>query len=230
MTTAADVRRLVEAATGLDIRPRARRWAHLPVCVLDAVFSINARYTSTIAVCDRYAKHQGLVPHLVDVAGFASVAGTTAEQPVDVLAKLGRRLGPDRFAADVLENRGCTSTRGGVLKAEAAMRYAEVLAGSGVHTLGDVTTLLSDLTRLDAAESRLRAVPGNGRHDIRLGYLWMLAGTDEQVKPDRKVLRWLSCHLGHQVDVPAARRLLPDVAAELGRTPWELDHAIWKAA
>jgi hypothetical protein len=76
MTTAADVRRLVEAATGLDIRPRARRWAHLPVCVLDAVFSINARYTSTIAVCDRYAKRQGLVPNLVDVA---TVAGTAAE-------------------------------------------------------------------------------------------------------------------------------------------------------
>jgi hypothetical protein len=226
----ADVRRLVEAAAGLDIRPCARRWAHLPVCVLDAVFSINARYTSTIAVCDRYAKHQGLLPYLVDVADFATVAGTTAEQPVDKLAELGRQLGPDRFADDVVENRGRTSTRGGVLKAEAAVRYAEVLADSGVHTLGDVTMLLSDFTRLDAVESRLRAVPGNGRHDVRLGYLWMLAGTDEQVKPDRKVLRWLSRHLGHQVDVPAARRLLADAAAELCRTPRELDHAIWKAA
>ncbi|MEV5721841.1 hypothetical protein AB0L41_49005 [Amycolatopsis mediterranei] len=135
------------------------------------MFSINARYTSTIAVCHRYAKHQGLVSHLVDVADFATVAGTTAEQPVDALAELGRQLGPDRFAADVLQNRGRTSTRGGVLKAEAAVRYAEVLAGSDVHTLDDVTTLLSDLTRLDAVESRLRAVPGNGRHDIRLSYL-----------------------------------------------------------
>ncbi|GLY44585.1 hypothetical protein Amsp01_106080 [Amycolatopsis sp. NBRC 101858] len=230
MTAASDVQRLVEAATGLDIRPRARRWAHLPVCVLDAVFSINARYTSTISVCDRYAKHQGLVPHLVDVADFATVAGTTAEQPVDALAELGRRLGPDRFAAEVLENRGRTSTRGGVLKADAAVRYAEVLADSGVHTLGDVTTLLSDLSRLDAVERQLRAVPGNGGHDVRLGYLWMLAGNDEQVKPDRKVLRWLSRHLGHEVDVPAARRLLAEAAAELDRTPWELDHAIWKAA
>ncbi|MET8853615.1 hypothetical protein [Amycolatopsis sp. NPDC004625] len=88
-----------------------------------------------------------------------------------------------------------------------------------------MATLLSDLTRLEAVERRLRAVPGNGRHDVRLGYLWMLASTDEQVKPDRKVLGWLSRRLGHQVDVLAARRLLAD-AAELGRTPWELDHAI----
>jgi hypothetical protein len=199
------------------------------VCVLDAAFSINARYTSTIAVCDRYAKHQRLLPHLVDVADFATVADTAAEQPVDALAELGRQLGPDRFATDVLENRGRTSTRGGVLKAEAVVRYAEILADSGVHTLGDVTTLLSDLTRLDAVESRLRAVPGNGGHDVRLGYLWMLVGTDEQVRSDRKVLHWLSRHLGHQVDVAAARRLLAD-AAELDRTPRELDHAIWKAA
>ncbi len=162
MTTAADVHRLVEAAAGLDIRPRARRWAHLPVCVLDAVFSINAQYTSTIAVCDRYAKHQGLVPHLVDVADFATVAGTTAEQPVHTLAELGRRLGPDRFAADVVENRGRTSTRGGVLKAEAAVCYAEVLASFGVHTFGDVATLLSDITRLDCEPSPATADTTSG--------------------------------------------------------------------
>ncbi|MER6666897.1 hypothetical protein ABT256_20310 [Amycolatopsis japonica] len=80
MTTAPAVQKLVDAAGGLDIQPRARRWAHLPLCVLDAVFSINARYTSTIAVCDRYAKHQGLLPHLVDVADLATVAGDAAEQ------------------------------------------------------------------------------------------------------------------------------------------------------
>jgi hypothetical protein len=43
MTTARNVERLVEAATGLDIRPRAPRWAR-GRCVLDAIFSINARY------------------------------------------------------------------------------------------------------------------------------------------------------------------------------------------
>jgi hypothetical protein len=224
-----DVRRLVEAATGLAIRPRARRWVHLPVCVLDAVFSINTRYSTTVAVCDRYATNQGLDPHLLDVADAHSVIGTEAEQPVDALASLGRRLGPDRLAVEVLSNRGRTSTRGGILKAEAAVRYAEVLADADVHTLDDVAALLPDFARLDAVERRLRAVPGNGGHDVRLGYLWMLAGDDEHSKPDRMVLRWIGGQLDRQVDVTTARRLLSETAGELRCTPWELDHAIWLA-
>jgi hypothetical protein len=86
-----------------------------------------------------------------------------------------------------------------------------------VHTLGDVTTLLADLTRLQRARRPDRLPPDAG-------------GSDEQAKPGRKVLRRLGRHLGHQVEVPAARRLLTDAAVELGRTPWGLDHAIRKAA
>ncbi|WP_052121155.1 hypothetical protein [Amycolatopsis sp. MJM2582] len=196
--------------------------------MLDAVFSINARYTSTIAVCDRYAKHQGLLPHLVDVADLATAAGTAAEQPVDALADLGNLLGPARLATDILHNRGRTSARGGVHKAAAAVRYAEILATSDVHTLDDVTLLLADLPILNAVESRLRKVPGNGHHDIRIGYLWMLFGADEQVKPDRKVLRWLRRTLDHEVGVPSARQLLTDAAAAFGCSRWELDNAIWR--
>ncbi|WP_155548611.1 hypothetical protein [Amycolatopsis camponoti] len=57
----------------------------------------------------------------------------------------------------------------------------------------------------------------------------MLAGTNEQVKPDRKVLHWLSRHVGHQVDVPSRAAAARRRAAELDRPPRELDHAIWKA-
>lgn len=39
------------AAAELGIQSRGHRWTHLPLCVLDAVFSINARYTGVIRVC-----------------------------------------------------------------------------------------------------------------------------------------------------------------------------------
>lgn len=229
MTTDADIERLVAAASELDIQPRARRWVHLPVCVLDAVFSINSRYSSVVAVCDRYAQHQHLDPHLLAVANAANVIGTSLEQPVDVLAALGRDIGADLFASDVLSNRGRTSTRGGVLKAEAAVRYAEILAESDVHTLNEAADLLRDLSRLEEVERRLRVVPGNGAHDVRMSYLWMLAGDDEHVKPDRMVLRWIRDHLDRDVDVRTARHLVADAARKLHRTPWELDHAIWQS-
>ncbi|MDX3192887.1 hypothetical protein PV458_31150 [Streptomyces sp. MN03-5084-2B] len=229
MTADAGIERLVAAASTLDIRPRTRRWVHLPVCVLDAVFSINARYSSVIAVCDRYAQHQNLDPHLLAVADAATVIGTNLEQPVDALAALGREIGADLLASDVLSNRSRTSTRGGVLKAEAAVRYAEILAESDVHTLDDAADLLRDLGRLEEVERRLRTVPGNGVHDVRLGSLWMLAGDDEHVKPDRVVLRWIHGHLAREVDARTARCLIDDTARRLQRAPWELDHAIWRA-
>jgi hypothetical protein len=224
-----DVAVLLEAARGLDIQPRARRWTHLPVCVLDAVFSINARYGGVIAVCDRYAEHQRLAPHVLPAAKAYTVIGTGDEQPIDALATLGRDLGPTRFSSEVLNNRSRTSTRGGVLKAEAATRYAEILAAAGVHTLGDVAALLHEVDRLGVVEQELRTVPGNGANDVRLGYLWMVAGDDQHVKPDRMVLRWLSKQLRRAIDVAIARRLLADTADALGCTPWELDHAIWRA-
>jgi hypothetical protein len=89
-----------------------------------------------------------------------------------------------------------------------------------------VTTLLADPARLTAVEDGLCAVPGNGAADVRLGYLWMLAGDDEHVKPDRMVLRWLTHHLERPIDPAQARKLIAATAQRTGRTPWELDHAI----
>lgn len=63
-------------------------------------------------------------------------------------------------------------TRNGIRKAVAALQYAEALIDAGVHTYSDIDALLTDDARFDALERRLRAVPGNGTGDVRLGYLW----------------------------------------------------------
>jgi hypothetical protein len=119
-----DVAIVANAARALDIRPRGRRWTHLPVCVLDAVFSINARYCGTIAVCDRYAAHQHLAPHLLPLAEANSVIGTEAEQPVDALADLGHQLGlidlPRRCCAIVAAPAPATASSKRPLDASAA--------------------------------------------------------------------------------------------------------------
>jgi hypothetical protein len=69
---------------------------------------------------------------------------------------------------------------------------------------------------------------------VRRGYLWMLVGDDEAIKPDRMVLRWLT-RQGQQVDAAKARAVIKEVAQELTLrlkrpvTPWMVDHAIWQA-
>jgi hypothetical protein len=196
--------------------------------VLDAVFSVGARYATTVRTCERYAAHAGLVP-LVDVGAAEALIGSAKEQPLSAFADNVSAVGTDWFAGEVVRNRQRTSSRGGVLKAEAALRWAEILIYSGVERYRDVPGLFADEVRLDAVAERLRAVPGNGMSDVRLGYLWMLLGDDDVIKPDRMVLRWLEGVLGRQPSVPQARDLLAEAAVSLGCTPWALDHAIWQA-
>jgi len=229
--SAGEVAAVRAAAGGLAVVERSElsRWTHLPLCVLDAVFSIGVRYGGTKKVCHRFADYAELPDPVLLSAAADQVIGTAREVPVDVLADLGNHLTPERVAGEVLGNRGRTSTRGGILKADAALRYARILAGAGVHTLGDVAALLHDTDRLPTVEQNLRAVPGNGAHDIRLNYLWMVAGDDQHIKPDRMILRWLAAQLGHPVTTAAATLLVTDVAGQLGHTPWALDHAIWRA-
>lgn len=232
MPTENDMTVLVRAAAALTVRRRGdlQRWTHLSLCVLDAVFSINAHYTGVRRACQRYAHYANLAEPVLPGYTVGRVIGTAREQAIDQLAKDGRDLGPKRFARDVLGHEGRTSPHGtSILKAEAAIRCAEILAAADVHVLGDVAALAHDSDRLAAVEDELRTVPGNGTNDVRLGYLWMNTGQDHLVKPDRMVLRWLTEQLGRRIDVPTARRLLSELAARLGCTSWEVDRAIWLA-
>ncbi|WP_345646867.1 hypothetical protein, partial [Pseudonocardia tropica] len=161
---------------------------------------------------------------------------TPRRTPADLLVhQVGkgsvRHAGVEAFAHDTLENLQRTSTRSGILKAEAALQYAEALVGFGVERYADVPAVFDDEPRLAELTSRLRQVPGNGDSDVRLGYLWMLLGDDDTIKPDRMVLRWLSSVgvLARQVSPAQARSVLTEAAQILGCTAWSLDHAIWQA-
>lgn len=227
MNQTEDVARVVTAARSLGELPaRERRWTHLSLCVLDAVFSIGARYPSTTRVVRAYAQLAEL-PHTLEQAERVAAGHFAAtEEPVSALRDRIDRAGPDAFARQ-LGNRQRTSTRGGVLKAAAAREFANILAEHRVERLADVPPLLCDSHRVAAVEQALAQVPGHGQHGIRVSYLWMLSGDDQHVKPDRMVVGWLSSVLGRPVLVGEASALVSSAAAELGVTPWSLDHALW---
>lgn len=228
MNSGVDATLVVQAASGLSLQPRDERWCHLSLCVLDAVFSINANYESTVApLVRRYARHAGLDPLLLPAVELSARAYRVGQQPLsDFLSDVGS-LSPRAFAA-LLGNRQRTAPRGGILKAEAVQRYAAVLVEHRVDNLEDVAALLKDRDRTAVIERGLADVPGHGL-GVRRSYLWMLAGDDKHVKADRMVLRWLREVTGDAVDVETADRLLATAATQLGVTPWTLDHAIWNA-
>ncbi|WP_430335837.1 hypothetical protein [Rhodococcus sp. ACT016] len=221
-----DLTRLVDAAEALDPQPRERRWVSLSFCILDAVYSISARYDSVVVpVVHRVAEDCG-----VDAP---SVQNSTNDEPdplpLDMF--LDRYPATDKLVAST-RNRQRTPARGGILKADAVLQHARVLVDHNIRTLQDARRLLTDPHRLEAVEADLRKIPGEGTAGVRRGYLWMLVGNEDEVKPDRMVLRWLARH-GVVVSPEEARQVLATVAERLsvrmGRriTAWELDHAIW---
>lgn len=224
-----DLARIVAAAAALDPQPRTPRWASLSSCVVDAVWSIGANYARiTVPVTRRV---------------FAACAGGDVDprvEPNDLmtpdpvpLAGFVSRF-PDVDSLMVVGNRQRTSTRGGITKAEAVLRYVSVLADAGVQTRQDGLAAMHDETWFEAINDGLCLVPGEGGDGVRRGYMWMLIGDEEGIKPDRMVLRWLAGQ-GVTVDAARAKTLLREAAAELTRrtaapiTPWMVDHAVWQA-
>lgn len=200
-------------------------YASLPLCVIDAVFSINARYASVQNVVARYCRYTGTVDWLPD-AGFPPPRD--AQQSIPWFLQLADSLGTEGLADEVLENRQRTSPRSGILKAEAAVRFARALERFGIHYLQGVAKGVN----LTSAEEEVRRIPGQGS-GLSWQYFLMLAGNEELIKPDRMVLAFLGDALRRPVDVREAQRLLSAVCPLLthqspGLKPRTLDHLIWR--
>jgi hypothetical protein len=195
------------------------------LCVIDAIYSIGIRYGGVRAVVSRYCARFGLTPYRADRSKLPS----TSEQPsiADLCGQFAS-LGSEAMAATVFCNRHRTSTRGGILKAEAVGRFASILRKHGVnHLQGAVPQKLPALL-----EEQIRSIPGQGS-GISLGYFFMLAGSDELVKPDRMIQRFLASALDRAVGIAEAQPLVSAAARILKTsqsqiTPRLLDYKIWE--
>ena len=220
MTTNADK---IAAIRDLDLKPRSHRWTSLTYCILDAVWSIGARYESVVVPVVRT-----VAKSLSDEEPLAE-SGRMPSDPVPLSSFVEHITSGDALAS-LVGNRQRTSTRGGILKADAVLRYAEVFIAHGVDSLEDANKVLGDAELTQKIEADLRAVPGDGSAGIRRSYLWMLVGDDTRIKPDRMVMRWLVAH-GFNGGTEDAKSLIGQAAKDIGGdvTPWMIDHAIWTA-
>jgi len=220
---------LLDSIAALDPRPRDARWASLTSCVIDAVWSIGAHYDNVVVPLTRSVFSQSAPADDPLLRGAERRA-----DPVPVDHFLMRFPTPDALLSATNGQR--TSTRSGITKAEAAHRHVRAFRDSGILTRDDAVDLLrSDGEPLAELERVLAMVPGEGSSGVRRGYLWMLVGDDDAIKPDRMVLRWLRAR-DVRVSPQEARALLTGAAADLSArlrrpiTPWMVDHAIWRDA
>lgn len=197
----------VQELTEEQLTAYAGGWPnHLPMAVLDAIYSIQTRYTT---------KHgKGLLPRLKK---FRETYPEAA-QDLRELLKLS--------TADIEDILGHGKTSG-ISKAQAALQVAQNLTEltPPVDTAQDFDYLMPD------HEHAYRSVHGLGK--VTYHYLGMLLGCPD-VKPDtwivRAVQRVADTHqLGLSVTPTLARIVVTEThkATGYGKTVTHLDHAIW---
>jgi len=197
----------------------------LPLCIIDAVYSIGVRYEGVRNVVARYCDHFNLRRTRKTKGAFPPVH---EQESVTSFCEKVERIGPVAMAADVFRNRHRTSARNGILKADAVHRFALALRRHGIDYLQDIPRFPGSA---DLAMDIL-SIPGQAS-GISLQYFFMLAGSDDVIKPDRMILGFLKSVLGRSVSTAQAQELLSAVAERLRAnyphlTPRLLDHEVWK--
>jgi hypothetical protein len=117
---------------------------------------------------------------------------------------------------------------GPILKANLVGKFTKVLKDAKIETFQDLKAYQKP-TELDEKLASLPAL----KSEIAIRYFRMLAGDENQVKPDRMVLRFINDALGQMVTPDNAARLVQDACKILKKqfpllTPRHLDHEIWK--
>lgn len=202
--------------------PNLTFYKSLPICILDAVFSIGVKYASTAKVTERYIKYYNLeIPREYEKL-------TNEHTVSDFLKNAEEAGGAEAFADKVVCNRQRTSTRNGILKAEACFEVARVFEKHGINTLGD----FQNYSQKDALERDILRVHGQSS-GVMLKYLKMLAGDSGTVKPDRMIQRFINSVFPEINSHDDFQELISEAARELGSkypdmTPRLLDHAIWE--
>lgn len=201
--------------------PEEASYASLPLCIIDTVFSIGARYASTELTVNRFCE-------CVHIPRFAKSCNAAQDQySVQDFLDLYSRLGVQSMAEQVFRNRGRTSTRNGILKAEAVLRFCQVLNEFNVNTLQDAFKIVGK----EQFEARIKTIPGHNS-GISTRYLYILLGSQDYVKPDRMVMRFVESATGKHYSVDECQQVLVQVCqllvSEYSRlTPSRLDHLIW---
>jgi hypothetical protein len=200
--------------------PEEYYYPHLIMCVLDAIFSINALYDPTVKnVVSRYCSYYKISRPKINKGEFLPPGDQ--ERISDFVARV-KEIGWERMAVTVFQNQQRTSTTNGILKAEAAYRVAVILKKYGVEYFQDVPTIWDNKD----FESEFLSIKGQ-KEGISLSYFWMLSGDENSVKPDRRLVEFLSDALGRKVSSADTTNLVVQAANNLTLPPALLDYGIW---
>lgn len=188
----------------------------LALCIIDAIYSTGAHYSSVVNIVNRYRVHRSSQGANADVDGA-----------VELLAHIDELGGADQWASQIGNRRPTSTSKGAPLKAEAIRQVAEGLVKIGIRTAADLRA--ADDPALGDAKRVWISVPGQ-RSGVTWEYALMLAGVPG-VKADRMIVRYVAKAIGVPVaglSPTKAAHLVKVLAAGNGWDVIHTDHAIWR--
>jgi hypothetical protein len=135
--------------------------ASLALCIIDSVFSIVVKYQGVVNLVSRYRSYR-----------IGQTGNAEADSCLELMGTFEHLDGPEGWAVQ-LENKQRTSTKSGILKSDAVLREAHVLAKHNVWTVRDLHAAQRE-GRLPDIEADWRTVPGQ-TSGISWSYFLMLA-------------------------------------------------------
>lgn len=198
----------------------------LPLCAIDAVFSIGVKYSQVRNVIRAFCGSQNWRPYRLGTELPPASEQKTITDLLEILSNA-----PDR--TEVFNNK-CYANPSAeshcrIRKADLVWRFANVLHQYGVETLQDLRGFPQP-ERLQEALCELPTLHSG----IVFRYFRMLAGDDTEVKPDRMIKRFIRAAGLPLQDHENTRAvgLIAEAADTLRQTfphvtPRLLDYAIW---
>lgn len=193
----------------------------LPLCLIDATFSIGVRYSSTSKTVNNYSVSKG-IKKISKPLGMRSDSYKIDDLINDIqnIADFG--------ASTLFKNHQRTSSRNGILKAQAVLEAAKVLKSNGINDFASFSNELPSIS-----SNLFENIKGQNS-GISFQYFLMLAGDDNYLKIDRWLLRFLKDATGidFSSDLVAAHNIYIRACNKLkviypNLNPRLYDHTIW---
>jgi len=196
-------------------------------CIIDAVYSVGIRYTTVKNAISKYAEYYNIDNYYSEKRRKNVYPDQNNQESNVGFYKKINKLGPKKLANQILRNRNRTSSKNGILKSEAVIKFSEVLKEYKVDYLQDIDKIINN----KQFEKEIKSIPGQGS-GLSLKYFFMLTGNENLIKPDRHIKRYIQNIIGRNVGDDEAENMLRRVYKKLKEkhkhlTLRSFDYMIW---
>ena len=165
---------------------------HLSLCIIDAVWSIGVKYEGVQNVVTRYYVNRELVPYREEFLRKSfQYPDIKNQESITTFLQYLKCFSNEELSNKIFKNKQRTSTKNGILKSEAVVKFTEVLLKYYVNYFQDIEIKIKGNKLF---EHDIKNIPGQ-KSGICLDYFFMLSGDENKIKPDRMIKRFLATPL-----------------------------------